>query len=234
MQKSTLIAAIFAAGVCVVSGQLCAQEVTAPKMKTAPVIDGKLDDWKGMGSISMSDTSNVDDLKVESAQISWDDKNLYLAVKVKDSKIVNDQPMDKMSSADSVELRLATKNINLGSFYKIVIAPSSKEGKPAFSLTERDVNTKNASQIVATTGTTDKSGVQWAVAKDESSWTAEASIPLSLLSLNEPAGKKVPFVLVVWDRDRTDTDEWKEWHKRSESSSQKKKPDEWPSLVLKE
>ncbi len=234
MKKRNLIAAIFAATVCVMSGQLLAQDVTAPKMKAPPTIDGKLDDWKGIGFIGMSDTSNIDDLKAENANISWDDKNLYLAVKVLDKKIVNDQPIERMQAADAVELRIASKNVSLGMFYRIVIAPTTKDGKPAFKLTERDANSKNETTIVSTTETTDKSGVTWALAKDDTSWTVEASIPLSVLSITAPAGKKIPFVLIVWDRDRTDVDEWKEWNKRSESSNQKKKPEEWPNLILAE
>ncbi|HBC88364.1 MAG TPA: hypothetical protein DCZ94_15550 [Lentisphaeria bacterium] len=235
MTKKNLIAAIFAAAVCVVSGQLSAQDVTSPKMKAAPTIDGKLDDWKGVAtSIGMSDTSNIDDLKVENAYVTWDDKNLYVAVKVMDKKIVNDQPIERMQAADAVELRLVTKNINLGSFYRIVIAPTTKDGKPTFKLTERDANSKNETTVVSTTENTDKSGVKWALVKDDTSWTVEASIPLSLIALTAPAGKKIPFVLVVWDRDRTDINEWAEWNKRTESSSQKKKIDEWPSLILAE
>lgn len=232
MMKNALYAAVFTAAVWVGAGHLDAQGLNVKKLNNAPKIDGKLDDWQGATAVAMSDTSNVDDFKVENAYIAWDDKNLYVGVKVMDSKIVNDNPIEKMQAADSVELRLVTKNINIGSFFRIVMAPTTKDGKPAFCLSERDSGSKNTNKIVATTDQMDKSGVNWAFSKDDSSWTAEAAIPLSLLGIKDPKGKTIPFVLVVWDRDRSDINEWAEWHKRSESSSQKKPIDQWPGMVL--
>ncbi|HBC88382.1 MAG TPA: hypothetical protein DCZ94_15645 [Lentisphaeria bacterium] len=215
------------------SGALAQQanpDVAVPKLKQAPVIDGKLDEWN-FQTVKMSEPQ-VDDLKVESANFAWDDKNLYFSVKVLDGKIINENSPEALTNADSVELRLVAKSTNGESIFKISAAPASKEGKPAFTISSRPMNSKESKQIISTTENSDKSGLKWALAKDSSSWSVEAEIPLSLLGIEPKADAKIPFVLIVWDRDRTDTDEWKEWHKRSESSSQKASPDKWPCLLL--
>ncbi len=212
------------------SAQQASSDIAIPKMKQAPSIDGKLNEWN-FQTVKMSEPQ-VDDLKVETANLAWDDKNLYLAVKVMDGKIVNDNSPEALTNADSVELRLSAKTANGETVFKISAAPSSKDGKPAFAISSKPLNSKDSKQIVSTTENTDKSGLKWALAKDNASWSVEAEIPFSLLGITPQPDTKMQFVLIVWDRDSTEKDEWKEWHKRSESSSQKATPDKWPSLVF--
>jgi len=219
---SSLMACAFA--------QQASPDFTVPKLKQTPAIDGKLDEWN-FQSVKMSEPQ-VDDLKVESANFAWDDKNLYFSVKILDGKIVNDNTLEALTNADSIELRLLAKSAEGEKIFKISAAPASKEGKPAFTISSRPLNSKESKQIVSTTENSDKSGVKWALAKDNVSWSVEAQIPLVLLGIAPQADTRIPFILIAWDRDRTDTDEWKEWHKRSESSSQKAAPDKWPSLIL--
>lgn len=212
-----------------VSAQQSKPDFTVPKLKKAPVIDGKIDEWNGFTSVKMS-KPNVDDLKVESANFAWDDKKLYFTVKVMDRKIVNDNSLERLAAADSVELRMLSGGGN--NLCKIVIAPSSKDGKPALNIFTKDLKTNTKKLILSTTENNRDKGIEWSLTKNDESWTTEAAIPFSLLGIKPQEAIKIPFVMIVWDRDKTDVNEWKEWHKRSESSNQKAKPETWPSLLL--
>lgn len=204
--------------------------VKFPKLKTAPVIDGKLGDWEGVATVKMSEP-NVDDLRVDKAAVAWDDKNLYLAARVPDRKVINAQPLDKLRQADCLELRLVAKR---NVYARVLVAPTSGESKSALLLSERELAGKVENKLAGGTASPDASGAQWAAVSDDDGWTVEAAIPLSLLGIAPKAGTKLPFVLVVWDKDSEAADEWKEWARRSESSSQKAPTDKWPAAILTE
>ncbi len=78
--------------------------------------------------------------------------------------------------------------------------------------------------------------VSWYMVKEAKQWRFEAVIRWAVALTALPVrGLELPFVAVVWDRDRADVDEWAQgsgWRKRAESSSQKKPMSEWPLLVL--
>jgi hypothetical protein len=200
-------------------------------MKAQPVIDGRLDEWRDNPQIAMS-RPNVDDLRVEQAALGWDDDALYLAVRVQDSALVNTQSASRIRDGDCVELRVGSAGANRGGFLRFCIAPTSASGRPAGVLTRREAGSEAETPLATTADATDRTAARWAVARQERSWTVEAAIPFAMLGVRPAEGTRLPFVLVAWDRDRTDVDEWKEWHKRAESSNQKAPPEEWPCVML--
>lgn len=214
---------------CLSVAPIAAEDTVCPRMPKPPVIDGQLADWSGRPSLTMSEPA-VDDLRVESAQLGWDADNLYLAVRVKDKALVNSNALGPLLvKADCLDLRLVTGS---GEFIRFIVAPTSAAGTPGMHLT-RAPGMKQPSTVVASgTDGKDPSGVIWAVASDAAGWTVEASLPKTTLNLDLAVGSSYPFVVVVWDRDATDRDEWQVWSKRSESSNQKKMPDTWARLRL--
>lgn len=211
---------------------LAGEDIACPRFAAAPAIDGQLAEWAGRPALTMSEP-NVDDLKIESARLGWDAANLYLAVQVKDKALVNaaKEAGSQLTGGDAVELRLVAKD---GSILRLVVAPTTATGKPGLHLTKAP-GPKQPPTGIATSNdpaVADASGVKWAVGSQPGSWTVEVAIPKAASGLDLSAGAAFPFLVVVWDRDATDVDEWKEWKKRSESSNQKKPSEEWPRLKL--
>ncbi len=210
---------------------IAAEDSACPRFAKAPVIDGQLADWAGRPALTMTEPA-VDDLKVESAQLGWDAGHLYLAVQVKDHHLVNAKEAGPwLTGGDSVELRLIAPS---GEILRLFVAPTTSTSKPGLYLAKAP-GPKMPSTVIATCSdpaVADPSGVAWALNTQADSWTVEVSLPSAACGLDLSAGAAFPFVVVVWDRDATDVDEWKEWRKRSESSNQKKPPDEWSKLKL--
>jgi hypothetical protein len=214
---------------CCALAATAAEDIACPAFAKAPVIDGQLADWAGRPALTMTEP-NVDDLKVEDAQLGWDATNLYVAAKVKDKALVNAKaPGAELGGGDVFELRLVSQS---GEILRLFIAPTTSAGKPAIWLGRAPGFKQPSTAVAAGTDFVDPSGVKWAVVNEAGSWTVEASIPKAAVGLDLKTGAAFPFVVVVWDRDATDIDEWKQWHKRSESSNQKKPSDEWPRLKL--
>ncbi|MGI5868904.1 MAG: sugar-binding protein [Kiritimatiellia bacterium] len=205
----------------------------ARRMDVAPVIDGNLAEWATFPQIKMNQP-NVPDLKVTRASMGWDDDALHVAFRVMDAVVVNSNDLARLGDGDCFDLRIASAP-NRKTFLRLLAAPSSAEGKPACTLARRTVGTKAAETLLATTEPSTLDGFQWALAREEKAWTVEATIPFPLLGRKPALGATLPFVAVVWDRDRTDVDEWTAgsgWHKRSESSSQKAPVENWPVITL--
>lgn len=229
----TSIASAMALAAVLAGTAACADgnDTLARFMKARPVIDGRLDEWRNSPQIAMS-SPNVDDLRVEQAALGWDDDALYLAVRVQDSALVNTQSASRIRDGDCVELRVGSAGANRGGFLRFCIAPTSASGRPAGVLTRREAGSEAEIPLATAADAADRTAARWAVAHQEQAWTVEAAIPFTLLGIVPAEGTRLPFVLVAWDRDRTDVDEWKEWHKRAESSSQKAPPGEWPCVML--
>ncbi len=90
----------------------------ARRMDTAPTIDGALDDWPGTFPIEVGpDTgethhatdgapSDPDDLSATAA-LTWDDENLYMAVRVRDDIHTNDQGEGALWDGDGLQFGFA-------------------------------------------------------------------------------------------------------------------------------
>lgn len=203
---------------------------TMPRVATAPVIDGVLGEWGGVAPSPLAN-AKLDDLSAE-WRLAWDERNLYVAVDVVDRALVNTNAPDNAAMADALVLHLGTRperQVSKPDLYdfEITITPTSAMGKPAFLL-------KNAAmKTLVNPAATDASGIRWAVAREPTHWTAEAAIPFAAL-LSEPpkAGQKMAFSLIVFDRDRTDCDEWKQWWKRVETYDKKGRSCQMPYLVF--
>ena len=209
-----------------------AGEHTMPKLAESPEIDGKLGDWQTVEPSTLVG-KNLDDISAE-WRLGWDERHLYLAVKVKDKKIINDNAPERIHMADVVDFHICPRPERQVSRpdlydYQIRISPTSSDGKPAFYMSNI------AARPIISPKAGDQSGIQWAVAKEERTWTVEAAIPFKLLSDFVPqVGTKMSFIVVVFDRDRTDRNEWKQWWKRIETYSKKGPADQRPYLVLGE
>ena len=155
-------------------------------------------------------------------------------MKVKDKKIINDNAPERIHMADVVDFHICPRPERQVSKpdlydYQIRISPTSSDGKPAFYMSNI------AARPIISPKAGDQSGIQWAVAKEERTWTVEAAIPFKLLSDFVPqVGTKMSFIVVVFDRDRTDRNEWKQWWKRIETYSKKGPAYQRPYLVLGE
>jgi len=205
---------------------------TVPRFATPPSIDGKLDDWQQV-SASQLTAANLDDLAAD-WRLGWDKRCLYLAVRVKDKRIVNDNSIERIDMADVVDFQICPRpdrQVSEPSLYdyRLLIAPTSAQGKPVCVL--QDVLTGR----VVVPAQSDSNVVRWAVDREDKSWTVEAAIPWTQLHGAVPeAGRKMSFLIVVFDRDRTDIDEWRQYHKRVETYSKKAPASQRPYVILGE
>ncbi len=205
---------------------------TMPKLGAAPVVDGKLEEWGGVPGAELANPK-LDDLKA-TWRLAWDERAFYLAVDVADSAVVNTNALGSAALGDAVVLQLGTRperQVSKPDLYdfEITVAPTSATGQPVFLL-------KNAvMKTLVNPGASDASGIKWAVAREAKHWTVEAAIPFAALRAAPPKpGQKMAFSLMVFDRDRTDRDEWKPWWKRIETYDKKGRTCQMPYLVFGE
>lgn len=196
------------------------------RFKEAPKIDGVLEEWGEFNPLKMSQP-NVKDHKVDKAYVAWDQDYIYAAMSLHDTALVNDKPARAIQYADCFEIRIA-RSANQGKVARYLVAPTSKEEKPTFC-----VQFPNKTSVEDTTGVAEN-GVKWAVKIDGKVWSIEIAIPAKLLKITPKVDATFPFVVVVWDRDRTDINEWEQWWKRSEFGNQKSRPSRWPKMLLKD
>lgn len=205
---------------------LAAADVACPRLASAPKIDGDLADWAGRPAVEMS-KPELEDLSVDRACLGWDDTGLHLAIAMRDGKLLNPGTGSGIAKGDCADLRLVLPD---GRLVRLLLSPVSAGGTPAMHLSTRvGVKGPISELAMGTVPTADGAGVRWASRSDASGWTVEAMVPWSLLSITPAANAGLPFVLVAWDHDAPD--DWKEWHRRSESANQKKQ-ESWPRLVL--
>ncbi len=196
------------------------------RFKQAPEIDGVLREWDALNPLPMS-RPNVDDLRVDKAYVAWDAQQVYLAVSLHDRALVNQNPISGLRMGDCFDFRIARTRRDERPL-RLCIAPTTAEDKPAMVLYLPDKKT-----IIDTTGKVEN-GVRWAVKTEGKVWSVEAAIPFEVIGVTAQVAASYPFVFVVWDRDRTDEDEWHEWWRRSEYGRQKKPINTWPMMVLRE
>ena len=225
MNTRSIVVAFVAAAVL----SAAADSVPASAKRLTATIDGDLSEWTGAPQVEFV-VPPVNDLRPEFCALGWDDANLYVAFRVLDSKFVNANGLNRIGDGDSMELRVCPGEAARGSFLRLVVSPTSDRGVPALSLTRRR---GKAAEKVASAYEGEESDVKWRVAKAAKSWTVEAAVPFSALGASPKVGAKLPFVIVCWDRDNADKDEWGTgWKKRLESSKQKNPPEQWPCVAL--
>jgi hypothetical protein len=218
--------------------------VTIQKVKEMPVIDGKIDDLKGsMTHIKLGPPPSwMDDIGAE-VYMGWDEKSLYIAAKVLDSYVINPNEAGELYTGDHLTLAVSVQNGNKLDDYFIWMAPTSKKGDPVIILSKSGWTQVDVKTDLLNPRPDDKSGIMWAVSKDDKGWAVEAAVPLSCIGLDNGVkkGMKIPFNIAVYDRDTDKPDErgkfpeeWKVYHKRLEFSSIKNPSLKWPLLVLGE
>ena len=205
-------------------------ELIAEHLVAAPTIDGQLDDWPDMASLKLADPK-INDLSAD-ARFGWADGQLYLAVRVADTHLFNDQPVERCEMGDAVDFWICGRpERQVGTpelyDYRLRIAPTCETGQPAC------VFSSVGTEPLINPAKDEPSGLRWAVTTEPKAWTVEAAIPLALLHGREAkAGEKLSFQLGVFDRDTDSPDEWKVYWKRVESFSKKAPASERPYLVL--
>lgn len=210
----------------ILAAGLAAADVACPRLAAQPLIDGDLADWTDRPAIEMS-KPDLDDLVVDRACLGWDDAGIYLAIAMRDGKLLNPGAGSGIAKGDCADLRLVLPD---GRLVRLLVSPVSAGGTPAMHLSTRLGVKGPVSELAAGTApSADGAGVRWAAKSDAAGWTVEAMVPWGLLKITPAAGASLPFVLVAWDHDAPD--DWKEWHRRSESANQKKQ-ESWPRLLL--
>ena len=226
--KSILCAAIAASAALVAKADASPEVGMRLFAEASP--DGFVSEWKGVPQFQMK-KPDVPDLGCEFAAAGWTKTHLLVAMSVRDSKIVNANPLEQLTNGDCVEFRFCPSDKNRSSHFRLCIAPASENGKSAMTMLKFDG--KNREILASAFGGEGSKGIEWSVAPGEKTWTVEAAIPFGLVGMRPSKGDRLPFVAIVWDRDRSDKDEWGTgWKKRMESFSQKKPASEWPALVF--
>jgi hypothetical protein len=144
-----------------------------------PKIDGVLDDKCWKKSAIASNFSSLKGGKAISQTvvlIAFDKKFLYFNVY---SRV---RPGEEISRDDNVEIRFATNNS--GYPYYSFILPAS--GKPRFKRALKKGPLVSYSP----------EGVEYGIANNEGFWTAEISIPFSVLEINSPASETVWYMRI--------------------------------------
>ncbi|HBC88376.1 MAG TPA: hypothetical protein DCZ94_15615 [Lentisphaeria bacterium] len=202
------------------------------QVKAVPQVDGKLDDWADLKVTELrSDKISAEDASAE-IFMGWDDKNIYLAVKVKDDTVANGfDPAVKgknITDGDSLSLKLGSRPLrqpSIGDYgtlydYEISIAPVSGSLKPTFRM--KNINWDDPI-VDPTEG--DKSGIRWTAVPIDGGWFAEAAIPVGLFKgLKAATGSDMSFYARIYDNDGTGS--------KTEYVAMKspEKPMEWPLL----
>ncbi|HET6494984.1 MAG TPA: sugar-binding protein, partial [Thermoleophilia bacterium] len=203
----------------------------AARAAAPPAIDGQLADWSAVTPITMANPK-LSDIGAR-ARLLWDNAALYVAVEVDDKRILNDNDPTGIRSADCVDVHICTRPDrqadSAGLYdYNVVVAPTSKGGGPAFILKNPAMR-----EPIINPGQGDASGIVWASKRGEKGWSVEFAVPWKVLpgAENGPL-PKLSFAIAVFDRDTTEHDEWKQWHKRVYNYDPKRSPAERPLLAL--
>ncbi|MBN2713388.1 MAG: hypothetical protein JXR97_13290, partial [Planctomycetes bacterium] len=89
---------------------------TITSFAKAPVMDGDLKEWDGMFQIAMMNPKVNGDDASGMTSLSWDEKNLYIAVEMRDNEVLNKKSRAKLYQHDSIELFVSTepRDVNPG------------------------------------------------------------------------------------------------------------------------
>lgn len=177
----------------------------AKYLSTPPTIDGDWSEWKTLTTEYPANTVTYgagsrtgDDDLAGSFHIGWDNNYLYLAVKVRDDKYVQNGLGADIFLGDHIELLLDT-NLE-GDFYYSQLSPDDFQlginpGRPDPSGT-REAYLWFPSNIEGP-----RSGVTLAARQETGQYRVEAAIPWSVFETTPAVGKRYGFVLSASDND---------------------------------
>ncbi len=216
--------------------QASSPETSAPFLSTAPTIDGDWSEWKKVAreypaqynAYGNANRKDEDDLNA-SYYVGWDDY-LYIAVKVRDDRYVQQAEGANIYKGDSIELLLDTNRAgDLGSHtlsaddYQIGISP----GRPSIG----DGNIEIYRWFPASKAGS-VSGATIAAVDEGDVYRVEAAIPWSAFGVTPARGMRMGFALSVSDNDKTG-EQVQESMVSSVPNRHLTDPDTWGILVLK-
>ncbi|NOZ19797.1 MAG: hypothetical protein GXP25_01780 [Planctomycetes bacterium] len=232
MRKVTV--AMLAAGVWMLAMGRSAQGHTGVharcvRTKKPVKIDGKLTEWKQAETVEIDHTKTSFGTTAFDADASymlgtmWDENNLYVAVYVKDSKIVTDQRGEDLYKADCVEIAIDLDNQSEGSYrrddYQFVFSPSGPDKNPLKWMYRNPAKVNQ-----------EPKDVQVASAFKDDGYVLEIAIPWRSLGKFTPAaGKVIGFEHDLRDYDQNERPAGLCW---SPSKDPMANPLEWGDLIL--
>ncbi len=182
--------------------------VAAPFLNKPPVLDGTWDEWTAKaysvtnlvyGADQVTDRNDLGG----SFRIAWDDKYLYLAVKVGDDSYVQRDTLADIYRGDSIELSLDTelqpdfdiRDLNSDDYDLRISAGNPDPGKhmEAFLWFPRNIGGPLPKVKIAAVG-------------GENVYRLETAIPWSVYGITPQAGMHFGFALRINDDDDVDLD----------------------------
>lgn len=174
-------------------------------LSTPPTIDGDWGEWKTLTKEYPANNlvwgaqnwANADDLSA-SFHVGWDNNNLYLAVKVRDDRYVQNATGANLYLGDSVEL-VFDRELQTD-FYYTQLSPDDFQlgispGRPD------PAGAKEAYLWFPSNIAGSRSSVKIASLQESGVYRVEAAIPWSVLETQPVAGRHYGFSLMVNDND---------------------------------
>jgi hypothetical protein len=182
--------------------------VVAKYLNTPPTLDGDWGEWKNLTTeypagfvvFGKNNWENDDDLEA-SFHVGWDNNYLYLAVKVRDDKYVQNATGENIFKGDSIEILLDSKLQD--DYYYNKLSPDDFQlginpGRPDPG------GTKEAYLWFPNNIAGARSGVQIASRLEDGVYRVEVAIPWSVFEITPAAGRHYGFALSVSDNDNGD------------------------------
>lgn len=174
---------------------------------TAPTLDGDWSEWKDVGTEYPANTvvfgkenwTGEEDL-AGSFYAGWDSKYLYLAVKVRDDKYVQNADGKDLFKGDMIEVLLDT-NLKDDYYVKVLSPDDYQLGFTAGESFPGDGNIQ-AYMWLPTEKAGQKAGVVIAARDYGDVYRVEAAIPWTLFGVDPQAGMRMGFALSISDCDK--------------------------------
>jgi hypothetical protein len=179
--------------------------VVAKYLNTPPTIDGDWSEWKDLTTEypmnhvvwGAANWTGENDLS-GSFHIGWDNNNLYIAVKIRDDRYVQNQKQAMMYQGDSIEVLLDT--VLQGDYYYNVLSPDDYQ--LGLSPGNPDTNgTKEAYRWFPSNLAGSLSNVAIASRTESGLYRLEAAIPWSDFGMTPANGAHYGFALSANDND---------------------------------
>lgn len=180
-------------------------QVTARFLTTAPTIDGDWSEWKDTtqeypaNSVVFGRENRTGDEDLAgSFHVGWDNSYLYIAVKVRDDRYVQNTTGENLFKGDSIEILLDTHLQE--DFYYNQVSPDDFQlgispGRP-------DANgTKEAYLWLPSNVAGARSGITVATLQESGQYRVEAAIPWHIFEVTPTADSHMGFVLSISDND---------------------------------
>ncbi|MBE0698694.1 MAG: hypothetical protein IH586_17385, partial [Anaerolineaceae bacterium] len=179
--------------------------VIAKYLSTPPTLDGDWGEWKSLtteypaGNVVFGKSNWVDENDLDASfHVGWDNNYLYVAVKVRDDKYVQNATGENIFKGDSIEILLDTKLQD--DFYYTKLSPDDFQlginpGRPDPG------GTKEAYLWFPNNIAGARPGVKIASRQENGVYRVEAAIPWSVFEMTPAAGRHYGFALSVSDND---------------------------------